>query len=50
MSLDADAERKKVQLAAVIIKIEEDEETCRIELNFKKGKLVDGNKFLGFLK
>ncbi len=50
MTLDADAERKKVQLAATIIEIEEKEETCRVELNFKKGKLVDGSKFLGFLK
>ena len=50
MTMNVDAERKKVQLAAAIIEVEEKGETCRIELNFQAGKLVSGNKFLGFLK
>ncbi len=50
MSPDPEVERKKVQLAAKIIEIEEKSETCKVELNFKSGKLVDGKYENGFLK
>ena len=48
--LNADSERKRVQLAAQLNEIEKNKETCRVELHFKNGALVDGNKFVGFLK
>ena len=45
--LNADAERKKVQLAAIIMEIEDKKEACRLELSFDhNGQLVSGSKFL----
>ena len=49
--LNADVERKKVQLAAIIMEIEEKQQACRLELNFdQRGHLVSGNKYLPILK
>ena len=49
--LNADTERKKVQLAAIIMEIEEKKQACRVELDFdQNGHLVSGHKYLPILK
>ena len=50
MTLNVDSERKKVQLAEAIIEVEENKETCRIELNYQNGELKYGSKYSPIFK